>query len=522
MAKINVDVLNQQIINSDLEGIFYQTTFTPTINSLPARKSSKNICNYDIRYDIRKRFLYNKIPDEYEIPRSLYFGICEFVLGENVPNEEKVIVSKYLNDELKQMIFEKYLSTDLKYKNFKKDSHDNRLWYTPKKNGVPLKDYCKAPNYGVIISNEIYLDYEKFVGILKGITNDVNNYELLSIKHLLNDNVFFSSPWCPDNIKMLKDKLNSEQWNEYETKLCDNNDKLIREDLRNSFKVDHSYHVNNLIKKEIFDSIPNEFSLVEKTIYIYSKLCKLLSYDPVYYINSSSQNHMEVSNIENYDLTNHDVVCYEFAYILSDLLREIGVTKIKEKKLNDDKFSNSHANISYLVDDLVIFADSTRSVNEGDLSQLKFINEFNGIRCELYNENCQNIFQKAKEKVKSYLEYEDMSLNKMLPNKDYIDSLNNKEKLVLFNNYLLNCSLTNTDFISYANKLIKVLGLDVDTKIYYDNETSSRLLLNIELNIYEENSVSKMSYFIDSVDKNVYDYPTDIFTYMENLTYKHL
>ena len=167
-----------------------------------------------------------------------------------------------------------------------------------------------------------------------------------------------------------------------------------------------------------------------------------------------------------------------------------------------------------MVDDLVIFADSTRSVNEGDLSQLKFINEFNGIRCELYNENCQNIFQKAKEKVKSYLEYEDMSLNKMLPNKDYIDSLNNKEKLVLFNNYLLNCSLTNTDFISYANKLIKVLGLDVDTKIYYDNETSSRLLLNIELNIYEENSVSKMSYFIDSVDKNVYDYPTDIFTYI--------
>lgn len=520
MGKINIDELNEQIANYDLEGLYYQPIYTPQLSSLPVKKSKKNICSHDTIHYVRKRFVHNQFPEDREISEDLYPYICDFILGENISNEEKIIVSKYLNEELKQMIFKKYLETEFKYKNFKTDPDDldKTLWYTPKINSVPLKNYDIDKKYNIIYSKKIELNYERFIEIINGKGEKLDAEEILSIRNLINSDSYFTSPWCPNNIKIIVQKLNTSVIKKFENEFCDKNDKLMKQDVVNSDANNHQYHASNILIDEIFNSIPKDFSLLEKTIYIYAKLCKILSYDPVYFFNNKSLHHTDVSNINNYDLKNNNVVCYEFSYILSDLLRKIGVTAIKEQKVSNNQFSNSHTNITYLVDDLVIFADSTRTIIEGDLTQLKFLNEFNGIRCELYNEDSQIKFHQAMDKVKSYLDNEDRALSTMLPSKETVENLTYNERMQLFNNYLINCNLTNTNFISYAKKLQSLLDLNITTKTYYDNENKSKILLYVEFDAYESNNKNKISYLIDSVNKEIYNQQPDDFTYFEDLT----
>lgn len=122
------------------------------------------------------------------------------------------------------------------------------------------------------------------------------------------------------------------------------------------------------------------------------------------------------------------------------------------------------------------------------------------IRCEI-----QQRFMQAKGKVKSYIVEQDEKYNMMIPNKDYIEELNENQKVVLFNNCLVNCDLENIDFLSYANKLISVLDLNINTYVYCDTETKSKILLNVSLDNYTDFENDRISYFIDSTNKTIYD-----------------
>ena len=197
----------------------------------------------------------------------------------------------------------------------------------------------------------------------------------------------------------------------------------------------------------------------------------------------------------------------EFAYECSKLTYDdnakYSITVIRNNE--EQKFQNSHTNISFLVDDFVIFADSTTTVEAGDLSSSKYSLDLKGIRCMQYDDEIQQRFMQAKGKVKSYIVEQDEKYNMMIPNKDYIEELNENQKVVLFNNCLVNCDLENIDFLSYANKLISVLDLNFNTSIYCDNETESKILLNVSLDNYTDFENDRISYFIDSTNKTIYD-----------------
>ena len=519
MQKIDINELNWQILNSDLEGLYHQPPSTIPLNSLPKISPTKNICGLEARNYVRKNFIYYTFDPKREMDKSY---ICEFMLGENIPEKEKNLVSNYLDDNLKQEIFEKYIKTELKYKNFKIDPEDisGQLFYNPKINGVPLKYYFKDKNNNEIRSRELSLEYNKCLEILRGNTTGINIEEVICLKILVDNNKYFQSQWKTNKIKELTQSLNSKEWENYINKLCTNNDKLIKEEIVSFQKFNHEYHANELLKHSIFETIPQEFSLLEKTIYIYSKLCKSLTYDPIYYIDNKNKNHLDVSNIGNYNLSNNTIVCYEFSYILSDLLKDLGINMIKENIPNNNLFSNSHANISYFVENLIIFADSTRSVNEGDLSQLKFTNSLNGIRCQLYSKSCQTEFKQAKEKVINFLNEQDKKIEEMLPKIESLKINTLNEGIIILNNYLLNCNLVNLDFISYANKLISLLCLNVETKIISNN--GEKLFLNILLDRYDEyGNKTKISYLIDCENKRIYNNINDNFIFQENLTHKH-
>lgn len=518
MEQININELNNKILTSDLEGLYYQMPFTPTFSNFSkiTRPSSRNICGLDARNYVRENFISHDFSKNRSIDKSY---IIEFMLGENIPEQEKEIVSNYLDDDLKQLIFEKYIETELKHKNFKLDLGDlsQQLFYTPKINGVPLKNYYNDKKHNMVRYTEVCLEYQRCLEILNGNKENITSDEIICLKTLFNSNPYFQNKWCPDKIKKMNKELNSPYIENFINKVCSNNDYLIRKEIVDSQEFNHEYHTNTILKQSIFHSIPPNFSLLEKTIYIYSKLCKTLTYDPIYYMDNKNSSHQNVNNIETYDPSNNNVICYEFSYIFADLLRDLGVNQIKEEIPVENQFSNHHANISYLVDGLAVLADSTRTVNEGDLSQSKFTNDLTGIRCQLYDKSYQEKFKQAKEKVVVFLEKLEKEKEHMLPSKEKLKHNTKNEGTIMLNYYLLNCPLTNLDFISYAQKLISLLDLNIETKVVSVN--GKQLFLNILLDNYDEyGNKTKISYLINCEDKMLYNNTNNDFIFQESLT----
>lgn len=211
----------------------------------------------------------------------------------------------------------------------------------------------------------------------------------------------------------------------------------------------------------------------------------------------------KISNISEYDNKNNKIVCYEFAYMYSELLREIGIEHIREKRPPGiDRFANSHANIEFLVDDFAIFADSTVEVETGDLINAKTYDRLNGFRCLLYDQDKQNKFITSLEKVYNYVKEKDKE-KEAIPQKDDIKDLNTIEKLKLFNQYMEKSKFKDIDLLSYFQKL-KIAMFTNDDKVefkYLDN-----LLYNVSLTGWSliTDDIKKIEYTIDMSDRQVY------------------
>ncbi len=514
MAELEIEQINNQIRNIDF---FEPKQFAPLPQPDKLRiRKPLNMCSLDDRNLVRDRLIRRKPREDFKIDNDsdLADSICVFMIDKKIPQEEKEIVSKYIDEELKKRIFELYLKAELKTW-FKVDPDDisGIIFYKPKRNGVPLKYYYMEN--GILRFGQFEVSFAEVEKFLKKPYKEPGENLLLCIKHLLNDSGVVKTNWCPSYIKSLMENLNNKEWTAYEENMCQENDRLMKENLASTNDTTHQIHVNSKLKNAIINTIPEEFDQLEKSIYVYTKLCQILSYNPKYFVGKTREYNKSVSKIETIDQTNNSVVCYEFSYMLADLLREIGITQIKEQKLNGDSFKDQHANISFMVDGLVIFADSTRSVLQGDLTSLKYSSKMSGIRCELYDEESQQKFRNAKERVSRYINKEYNAYDSMLPSKKELEELSINSKFILFNNLLANSHLSQVDFIAYANRLVTILNLNVETKLFYNEATENFYLQIIPTSYFGE---GLLSYVIDSTTKKVYDKPDEVLKFKEKIT----
>lgn len=506
MSIVSLTNINDLILQMTLSEYRSNTSITPAIKNMKVVASPQNICSQDdVRFIRDKFFNYEypidrKITDEDTINR-----MCNFILGSNISNGEdgtiryKDYISKYFSKSMKEELFKRYL--DKVFPNSKccyidPNDYSNEMYYNPRVNGIPLK-YLNGVNF------EMKVDDIK--NILLGIEVIKNDSEAIIIKHVLTDEKFFDGPWLTDKVCELKEKIITEEYTSIENNYLNNFDNNLINEVKNGSK-NFTYEISDTFANEIISNIPEELSLLEKSIYVYSKLCRLLSYDPVFFIKEDESNVLNPNLMHTYDKNNNSVVCHNFAYILSTILKKLGIDNVKEKMtIHNEKF-NGHSNISYLVDNMVILADSTRqSVLDGDIGIHKFTNELNGIRCEMYSVKQQQLFWKAKEKVMNIIKYEDLMVETILPSKDIIEGLDSKERYVLFNNYLENTNLNNIDFISYAKRLIQVLDLHIDTTIMYKKEDLKNVLLKVNIKGYSyDGSEEIIEYIIDSNSKCAY------------------
>lgn len=219
--------------------------------------------------------------------------------------------------------------------------------------------------------------------------------------------------------------------------------------------------MNDELKNEIISSIPSDYTKLEQCIYLYIKLCQTLSYDSSYYVNSKqfAQLHEEFSNLQAITSQNPNAICYEFVTLYSELLENIGIKsnvstafwyEVDENdKFYASSFRDNHASLDYNVDNIIISADSTNSVLNGDLINAKMGNRLNGLKCKNINEVDKLVFESALENVYSKFE----NNNDLKRYTDEVVELPLNERLKQLFNDITNIDVQGVDFISYITNL---------------------------------------------------------------------
>lgn len=91
MNTINLDDLNQKILDTDMFGLFYTSTYTPSINSLKVVSDS-------VYLDRIKRLIFSsQKSDDFRISEDLYFDIYQYMKSSHISEEDKETVSKYMS-----------------------------------------------------------------------------------------------------------------------------------------------------------------------------------------------------------------------------------------------------------------------------------------------------------------------------------------------------------------------------------------------------------------------------------------
>jgi len=456
---------------------------TPPISSLSYGQQNIDLNTREIAKNIGHsnfedgRYLTQLISD------NLLDSFAIFFNAKNVDKEIKDDVASKLSEENRKNILLHLL------KLFNKENS----WYKPKHNNIPFNEVSFLDGVG---------------SILLGKDKIQNKYDVATLITFMDSCEYFKMDNLPELVVYYKRLLSQPNY----LKAYDEFFNGLDQDMINNItsnQTKHSFEINTDIKNFILKDMPSDLTKLEKAIYIYSKLCKILDYDMEYYNDNANKKFVAEESISDVDLSNNNVVCYTFSYIYSGLLREIGIDQIKEAKINKGEFVNKHASVEFVVDNIVIMADSTHAGAEiGDLTTLKVENKINGLRCSQFNIEKQNKVNQAKKKVEMILEKEktDEETNYFLPSQEKLDSMTSIDKYILFNDLVAATPLTGVSLLGYIQVLKDRLNLYIITKVEKDLDQND-LIINIKMRplgvekTYFENAA--ISYKINARNKEI-------------------
>lgn len=456
---------------------------TPPISSLSYGQQNINLNTEEIAKNIGHsnfedgRYLTQLISDDLLDSFAIFFN------AKNVDKEIKDDVASKLSEENRKNILLHLL------KLFNKENS----WYKPKHNNIPFNEVSFLDGVG---------------SILLGKGKIQNEYDVATLITFMDSCEYFKMDNLPELVVYYKRLLSQPNY----LKAYDEFFNGLDQDMINNItsnQTKHSFAINADIKNFILKDMPSDLTKLEKAIYIYSKLCKILDYDMDYYNDNANKKFIAEESISDVDLSNNNVVCYTFSYIYSGLLREIGIDQIKEAKINKGEFVNKHASVEFVVDNIVIMADSTHAGAEiGDLTTLKVENKINGLRCSQFNIEKQNKVNQAKKKVEMILEKEktDEETNYFLPSQEKLDSMTSIDKYILFNDLVAATPLTGVSLLGYIQVLKDRLNLYIITKVEKDLDQND-LIINIKMRplrvekTYFENAA--ISYKINARNKEI-------------------
>lgn len=452
-----ISFVNERLVDLKIKYGNFFDHMTPPVSSLSYGQQNIDFNTREIAGNIGHsnyedgRYLTQLISDDLLDSFAIFFN------AKNVEKEIKDDVASKLSEENKKNILLHLL------KLFNKEN----TWYKPKHNNIPFYEVNFLEDVGSIL-----LGKEKIQ----------NMYEVATLITFMNSCEYFKMDNLPELVVYYKKLFSQPNYIEAYDRFFIELDQDMINNITNNQTI-HSFEINDDIKKFVLKDMPSDLTELEKSIYIYSKLCKILDYDLEYYNDNKNQKFIAEENISDVDLSNNNVVCYTFSYIYSGLLKEIGINKIKEATINKGKFANEHAGVEYIVDDIVIMADSTRKGAEiGDLTTLKVENRINELRCSQFDLEKQDKVNKAKKKIETILERnkKEEETKYFLPSQEQLDSMISIDKYILFNDLVAATPLTGVSLLGYIQVLKDRLDIHISVSVVKDLKQND-LVINIKM-----------------------------------------
>ena len=285
------------------------------------------------------------------------------------------------------------------------------------------------------------------------------------------------------------------------------------------------------LEQAIISEMPSDFTDLEKAIYIYIKMCKLLTYDDEYYaVNQrglAAEKHKDTDYISLINLTNNKVVCFEFNIIYSKLLSKLGINFVSNyRNVIGEAYGDSHANLEFRSGKFLVFADSVISIIKGDLTKAKLNQELEGIKCLNINKNTQQefnniltkvyqlIIQQEQNKVNSKEKKSNQELEELLV--EYSKTTSNvkpislKERISIMIEKVNSTGMVGIDSLSYILELKNIL--------FNEKQRINNIKITIirNNNPLEKEKVATASAIIALNNQNFKDFPNQNIYYYFN------
>ena len=290
-----------------------------------------------------------------------------------------------------------------------------------------------------------------------------------------------------------------------------------------------SIKIDSNLEHEIISGIPKNTTDLEKAIYIYIKMCKLLTYDEEYYaVNQkgvATEKHKSTDYVSSITLENNKVVCFEFNLIYSKLLNQLGIHFSSDyKNMVGEAYGAGHANLEFRSDKFLVSADSVTSILQGDIMQAKLNQPLVGLKCVNRNQQTQQEFKQSLTKMYQLIAQQEKSLSERKPVEhiqtlaelleEYSHITNNiqdislNERLSILVSKVNSTGMVEIDSLSYVLQLRKILFTEEQRK----NNICVTIVRNNEP--FEEGKVAMASAiftlngqnFEENPEQNVYYY----------------
>lgn len=230
--------------------------------------------------------------------------------------------------------------------------------------------------------------------------------------------------------------------------------------------------INSELKHEIIKDMPNNLNDLEKAMYVYIKMCKLLTYNNEFYALNQNGNiakkHENINYLMEITPENNEAVCYEFNAIYEYIINELGI-KFSTNQALLNCYGGGHANLKLRCGKFLVEVDSVISILDGDMTNAKINRPLNGFKCLNKNKTTKEEFNNSLNKVYLLiLEQENKKedihvqtiedlLEEYKKSTDNIKEVTMEEKLEILINKINSSNMVGVDSLTYLIKLRKIL-----------------------------------------------------------------
>lgn len=130
---------------------------------------------------------------------------------------------------------------------------------------------------------------------------------------------------------------------------------------------------------EIMKYSKNTYSNLEKAIYIYIRLCELLTFNAGVFANLGEHATKDVESIINITKDNNEVTSYEFLIIYTYLLRELGIRYTLDNKVLSGYQDSGY--ITFRDGEYIVEANAIQDIINSDMTNAKINAPLCGLKC---------------------------------------------------------------------------------------------------------------------------------------------